>query len=66
MVARLIIKAFEQGFSFVVFRWEEEKKEDGVKWNYLEHKGPMFAPPYEPLPKNVKFYYNGELYRIIN
>ncbi|KAH1023973.1 hypothetical protein HUJ05_003543 [Dendroctonus ponderosae] len=40
--------------------WEEEKKEDGVKWNYLEHKGPVFAPPYEPLPKDVKFFYNGQ------
>ncbi|XP_050306633.1 DNA topoisomerase I, mitochondrial isoform X2 [Anthonomus grandis grandis] len=40
--------------------WEEEKKEDGVKWNFLEHKGPVFAPPYEPLPKNVKFYYDGK------
>ncbi|XP_066261662.1 DNA topoisomerase I, mitochondrial [Euwallacea similis] len=40
--------------------WEEEKKEDGVKWNYLEHKGPVFAPPYEPLPKSVKFFYDGK------
>ncbi|KAL1491087.1 hypothetical protein ABEB36_011737 [Hypothenemus hampei] len=40
--------------------WEEEKKEDGVKWKFLEHKGPVFAPPYEPLPKNIKFYYNDE------
>ncbi|XP_066147364.1 DNA topoisomerase I, mitochondrial isoform X2 [Euwallacea fornicatus] len=40
--------------------WEEEKKEDGVKWNYLEHKGPVFAPPYDPLPKNVKFFYDGK------
>ena len=40
-------------------RWEEEKKDDGVKWHFLEHKGPVFAPPYEPLPKDVKFYYDG-------
>lgn len=40
-------------------RWEEEKKEDGVKWKFLEHKGPLFAPAYEPLPDNVKFYYDG-------
>ncbi|XP_055841696.1 DNA topoisomerase 1 isoform X2 [Episyrphus balteatus] len=40
--------------------WEEEKRADGVKWNTLEHKGPVFAPPYEPLPKNVKFYYDGK------
>ncbi|ESO89774.1 hypothetical protein LOTGIDRAFT_192697 [Lottia gigantea] len=40
--------------------WEEEKKDDGVKWKTLEHKGPVFAPPYEPLPDNVKFYYDGK------
>ncbi|XP_012230382.2 DNA topoisomerase I, mitochondrial isoform X1 [Linepithema humile] len=40
--------------------WEEEKKSDGTKWNFLEHKGPVFAPPYEPLPPTVKFYYNGK------
>nr|CAG4635319.1 EOG090X0296 [Artemia franciscana] len=40
--------------------WEEKKEDDGVKWRTLEHKGPVFAPPYEPLPKNVKFYYNGK------
>lgn len=39
--------------------WEEEKKTDGTKWTYLEHKGPVFAPPYEPLPPDIKFYYNG-------
>lgn len=42
------------------FRWEEEKHEDGVKWKTLEHKGPVFAADYEPLPKNVKFKYNGK------
>ena len=41
------------------FRWEEEKKDDGVKWKFLEHKGPQFAPLYERLPKSVKFYYDG-------
>uniref|UniRef100_A0A1Y1N6M1 DNA topoisomerase I n=1 Tax=Photinus pyralis TaxID=7054 RepID=A0A1Y1N6M1_PHOPY len=40
--------------------WEEEKKNDGTKWTFLEHKGPVFAPPYERLPDNVKFYYNGK------
>ncbi|KAG8134031.1 hypothetical protein E2320_011772 [Naja naja] len=40
-------------------RWEEEKRDDGVKWHKLHHKGPYFAPPYEPLPSSVKFYYNG-------
>lgn len=27
---------------------------------FLEHKGPVFAPDYEPLPKDVKFRYNGK------
>ncbi|KAM4018212.1 DNA topoisomerase I, mitochondrial-like isoform 3-T3 [Anomaloglossus baeobatrachus] len=40
-------------------KWEEEKYEDGIKWKFLEHKGPVFAPPYDPLPKDVKFYYDG-------
>ncbi|XP_013107851.1 DNA topoisomerase 1 [Stomoxys calcitrans] len=40
--------------------WEEEKREDGVKWNTLEHKGPVFAPPYERLPRNVRFFYDGK------
>lgn len=41
-------------------RWEEERYTDGVKWKFLEHKGPVFAPQYEPLPSHVKFYYDGE------
>ncbi|XP_014204228.1 DNA topoisomerase I, mitochondrial [Copidosoma floridanum] len=40
--------------------WEEEKRDDGTKWHFLEHKGPVFAPLYEPLPSSVKFYYNGK------
>lgn len=40
--------------------WEEEKRADGVKWNTLEHKGPVFAPAYERLPKNVRFFYDGK------
>ncbi|KFR07577.1 hypothetical protein Y956_13288, partial [Nipponia nippon] len=40
--------------------WEEEKKEDGVKWMQLEHRGPYFAPLYEPLPDDVQFYYDGK------
>lgn len=47
-------------FTIFVFRWEEEKREDGVKWNFLEHKGPVFAPPYEPLPDHIKFEYDGK------
>lgn len=45
---------------YFVHRWEEEKRDDGTKWQFLEHKGPVFAPPYEPLPDNVKFYYDGK------
>uniref|UniRef100_A0A8D0DEL2 DNA topoisomerase I n=1 Tax=Sander lucioperca TaxID=283035 RepID=A0A8D0DEL2_SANLU len=41
-------------------RWEEEKYEDGVKWKFLEHKGPFFPPEYQPLPDNVNFYYGGK------
>merc|ERR1712071_673612 len=40
--------------------WEEERNEDGVKWKSLEHKGPLFAAEYEPLPKHIKFKYNGK------
>lgn len=40
--------------------WEEEKKGDKVKWTFLEHKGPVFAPLYERLPPNVKFFYDGK------
>lgn len=43
----------------VAFRWEEERYTDGSKWRFLEHKGPVFAPPYEPMPSNIKFYYDG-------
>ncbi|KAJ3191267.1 DNA topoisomerase 1, partial [Irineochytrium annulatum] len=48
---------------------EEEEEEDGwwndldalnsgVKWTTLEHKGPLFPPPYEP--HGVKMKYNGQ------
>jgi len=33
--------------------------DDGTKWTFLEHKGPLFAPPYEPLPGDVTFRYDG-------
>lgn len=26
----------------------------------MEHKGPVFAPPYEPLPDSIKFFYDGK------
>uniref|UniRef100_UPI003AAF7FEE DNA topoisomerase 1 isoform X5 n=1 Tax=Centroberyx gerrardi TaxID=166262 RepID=UPI003AAF7FEE len=44
--------------------WEEERYTDGSKWRFLEHKGPVFAPPYEPLPDNVKFYYDGKAMKL--
>ncbi|KAK3383157.1 hypothetical protein B0T24DRAFT_516332 [Lasiosphaeria ovina] len=41
--------------------WDAPKKEDdSIKWTTLEHNGVMFAPPYKPLPKNVKLYYDGK------
>ena len=30
------------------------------KWTFLEHKGPVFAPLYERVPKNVRFYYESK------
>lgn len=44
--------------------WEEDRRDDGVKWNFLEHKGPLFAPDYEPLPNDVKFYYDGKVVKL--
>ncbi|KAM9343345.1 DNA topoisomerase 1 [Pholidichthys leucotaenia] len=44
--------------------WEEERYTDGSKWRFLEHKGPVFAPPYEPLPDKVKFYYDGKAMKL--
>ncbi|KAL4657081.1 DNA topoisomerase I, mitochondrial-like isoform X1 [Arapaima gigas] len=40
--------------------WEEERYEYGVKWKFLEHKGPLFPPEYQPLPDNVRFFYDGK------
>uniref|UniRef100_A0A672PBW0 DNA topoisomerase I n=1 Tax=Sinocyclocheilus grahami TaxID=75366 RepID=A0A672PBW0_SINGR len=45
-------------------RWEEEKCTDGSKWRFLEHKGPVFPPPYEPLPDRVRFYYDGKAMKL--
>merc|ERR1712018_303209 len=38
--------------------WEEEIMDDGTKWKFLEHKGPLFPPEYEPLPSHVRFLYD--------
>ena len=40
--------------------WEEEDREDGAKWQFLEHKGPVFAVDYDRLPKDVHFIYDGK------
>ncbi|KAH8880689.1 hypothetical protein GQ53DRAFT_669257 [Thozetella sp. PMI_491] len=41
--------------------WDAPKKEDdSIKWQTLEHNGVLFPPAYEPLPKNVKLYYDGK------
>ncbi|KAI1338487.1 hypothetical protein F5Y15DRAFT_407535 [Xylariaceae sp. FL0016] len=41
--------------------WNAPKKEDdSIKWKTLEHNGVLFPPPYEPLPKNIKLYYDGK------
>ena len=39
-----------------VWKWwtEEEKHPEGIKWRTLEHKGPLFASEYEPLPDHVR------------
>lgn len=41
--------------------WENPDDLNGeVKWESLEHNGVLFPPDYEPLPKNVKLYYDGK------
>merc|ERR1712240_377334 len=49
-----------------VWKWWEEDSAlpEGVKWKFLEHKGPMFAPAYEPLPPEVRFWYDGKILRL--
>nr|CAB3267168.1 DNA topoisomerase I, mitochondrial-like [Phallusia mammillata] len=46
--------------------WEEagQDKDNTIKWKFLEHKGPVFAPPYEPLPDHVHFKYDGKVMRL--
>jgi len=42
--------------------WEKDNKKQlpqGHHWAFLQHKGPVFAPEYVPLPDSVKFLYNG-------
>merc|ERR1712096_264586 len=49
-----------------VWKWWEEENAlpDGVKWRFLEHKGPVFAPDYDPLPEHVRFWYDGKTLRL--
>lgn len=41
--------------------WEQDEKAlpDGHNWKYMEHNGPIFAPPYEPLPSHINLKYDG-------
>ncbi|CAG0882564.1 unnamed protein product [Darwinula stevensoni] len=41
---------------------EEEKRRN--KWTVMEHKGPIFAPEYERLPENIRFYYEGKEFKL--
>lgn len=36
----------------------EDEETPNVKWQTLRHNGPLFAPPYQRLPNDVKFYYD--------
>jgi len=49
-----------------VWKWWEEENAlpDGVKWRFLKHMGPMFAPDYDPLPEHVRFWYDGKTFRL--
>lgn len=40
--------------------WEEQNKDDTIKWNTLKHNGVLFPPEYQPLPSHVKLYYGGK------
>jgi len=40
--------------------WLKEPLPEGQKWVTLDHKGPLFPPAYEPLPKSVYLKYDGE------
>lgn len=41
--------------------WDEEPHADGVKWKTMEHNGPYFPDEYEPLPKSIRFHYDGKV-----
>ena len=55
------IKRIKEEESETVWKWWEEENKDGkYKWRTLHHNGPLFAPPYEPLPSSVAFFYDGQ------
>ncbi|XP_017841777.1 DNA topoisomerase 1-like [Drosophila busckii] len=39
----------------------EQTNPKKVKWHSMQHSGPIFAPAYERLPKDVNFYYDNEM-----
>ncbi|EFO18685.1 DNA topoisomerase I [Loa loa] len=57
-------KKVNQTMKIINWRWEEEKKPSGIKWYSLSHKGPIFAPPYVPLPESVHFKYDGKVMKL--
>ncbi|KAL3230246.1 DNA topoisomerase 1 [Nakaseomyces bracarensis] len=40
--------------------WEEQNKDDTIKWKTLKHNGVLFPPDYQPLPSHIKLYYGGK------
>ncbi|KAJ3645055.1 hypothetical protein Zmor_022743 [Zophobas morio] len=35
-----------------------KRRKTGPKWTIFQHNGPLFPPPYEPLPDHIPFKYN--------
>ncbi len=44
--------------------WKEDPLPPGVVWHTLRHNGPMFPPPYEPLPSKVTILVGGKPLRL--
>eukprot|EP01147_Barroeca_monosierra_P001333 gene1333-4514_t len=44
--------------------WEEKELPEGQQWRTLEHCGPYFPPPYQPLPEDVHFVYDGKPFKL--
>ncbi|KAL5367650.1 eukaryotic DNA topoisomerase I [Cryptosporidium parvum] len=56
---RKVMKKTEMDYEPLNKWWERPPKEElGIQWEYLEHQGVMFAPPYKV--HNVPLEYNGE------